>query len=186
MRIDQVILPIFVIVLINTYVLANDKVIEVGKQFVSPDGRFTVHLDTNDHEYRFAIHDNETGQSDNSIVMPTILHALKWTGDSETIATVEHLAGGSLAGIIRFKNNHWVQSDIEPPESGRGSYEIIKWKVGEKFINLTYKVAHEKENGEKTGFSLCSFDLSPETGNISNVKILSLKEDAYRAVKSDF
>lgn len=77
-----------------------------GRVFKAPDGMFTAKtvggglLPATD---KITIIDNKTGASAAQIEIDPPLYGLSWTGDSKTLVTVSHIAGGSTAGIIHQK-----------------------------------------------------------------------------------
>lgn len=147
---------------------AADEV-RLDHRFVSPDGRFTAQL-TNDEKGNIRITDNKTGQVYKEwAVRP--LYSLKWTRDSKTIVTIEHLAGGSETALIHFSENRWSRFPVSPPVKTPPyhHYRVIRQEIEGNKVKLTYKVTDEQGNGMVTKFYTCSFEVNPSSRVIGNV-----------------
>jgi hypothetical protein len=156
--------------------------IEIGETFTSPDGRFTAQL-ANDDNGDLGIKNNQTGET-YKVGALTPLLSLKWTGDSKTIVTVEHIAGGSEANLVHFDGSKWNQFSADPPGDTHGSrrYEVVRQQVDWKRVKFVYKVTDEKSNGEVIKFYTCSFEVNPQTNIVSNVVKREIDRSTYAAL----
>jgi hypothetical protein len=76
--------------------------------------------------------------------MPPVYRAA-WTGDGQTLATIEHVAGGSDFACFHFdpEANKWFRMNVVP-DGNYWRYWVENWNVGRDNIILTYKVETEK------------------------------------------
>jgi hypothetical protein len=162
----------------RTNVCAEQE-IKPGQSVNSPDGRFTAEL-TNDSEGSLHIRSNTTGNL-YKIGVFRPLYSLKWTGDSQTVVTIEHLAGGSQAVLIYFDGGKWRRFEVDPtkPPPPYHHYAVIKEDIGWDMVKLKYKVTDEKGNGIVTKFYLCSFNVDTRTRSIAKMQTHEINADAY-------
>ena len=163
---------------------AAEQVVNVGTKVVSPNGRFTLTLMADGNERSFSINDKRTGQTTIIPIEYSPVLALKWTPNSNTIVTVEHVAGGSIAGFLHFNGSHWVHVDAPPPESNF-RYMVTRWVLGDRSVHLVYKVENTRSGTKAYDFSTCAFDVNPETGDISNLMRTPLSEMQLRLLKTE-
>jgi hypothetical protein len=156
--------------------------IEAGHSVSSPDGRFTAEL-TNDTQGNLHIKSNVTGDVYRIEVFRP-LYSLEWTEDSQTVVTIEHLAGGSQAVLIHFDGHKWSRFEVDPTHAPPPyhHYAVIKQGIGRNAVKLTYKVTDEKGNGIVTKFYVCSFNVDPQSRSITNVQTREIGGDEYSAL----
>ena len=165
---------------LNVYV---EQEIELGQSVGSPDGRFTAVL-TNDTQGNLHIKSNTTGEL-YKIGVFRPLYSLEWTGDSQTVVTVEHLAGGSQAVLIHFDGDKWSRFEVDPtePPPPYHHYAVIRKEIGRDTVKLRYKATDEKGNGIVTKFYVRSFDVDPRTRSITNIQTREISGNEYSALR---
>jgi hypothetical protein len=162
----------------------SDQAIEQGKHVNSPDGRFTAEL-TDGSDSCIQITSNTTGQLYKIRVLQPV-YLLKWT-DSQTLLAIEHLAGGSQAVLNHFDGTKWNRFEVDPtnPPPPYHHYSVIRQQIGPNNVRLTYKLTDEKGNGVVSKFYLCSFDVDPETGSISNMHQHEISSSDYARLRPE-
>jgi len=95
--------------------LLAEQEMRSGEHVTSPDRRFTAEL-TDDPEGNLHIRSNSTSKLYKIGVLRP-LYSLKWTGDSQTVITIEHLAGGSQAVLIHFNQHNWNRFEVDPTDA---------------------------------------------------------------------
>jgi hypothetical protein len=164
------------------YCLSNagtESEIQPGQSVSSPDGRFTAEL-TDDREGNVHIKSNTTGKL-YTVGALRPLYSLKWTGDSQTLVTIEHLAGGSQAALIHFDGDKWSRFEVDPTGSPPPyhHYAVIRQEIGWDKVKFTYKITDEQGNGMVIKFYLCSFDVDPRARSITNMHTREISSDVY-------
>ncbi|SRR6266487_2491812 len=156
-------------------VIAQDS-IPLNRNFVSPNGRYSIHLSERDATQYFIIKDNETGQVDDSICMPTVLLLLCWAADSHAVITIEHIAGGSFARILFQHDKSWTAREYEPPGESRMNFSVTKLTMKSNQIYIKYVIRTLRDNGYPSGYQIYAFDVNLNTGERINEKWSSITE----------
>ena len=87
--------------------------------FVSPDAKFSLLFQGfSDGWYHYQIRNQKTGQiqdfSNPDLGLFGPLYSVEWTGDSQSILLVYHIADGSTAALLHYDGNSWHELDIRP------------------------------------------------------------------------
>lgn len=153
-----------------------------NKAIVSPDQRFAAKL-ADDQQGNIHIVDNSSGVTQKVRSFRPLL-SLKWSGDSKSLVTIEHLAGGSQTAIIHFDGDKWTRSEVDPiaETPPYHHYTVIKQEVGWDAIRVTYKVTDEKGNGVPFGYYICSFTVDAATGARKNFVKRRINEKEYHGL----
>ena len=110
------------------------------------------------------------------------MRSVAWTGDSQTIVIVGHIAGGSEASIIRFENGAWVQHPAEPQDGDE--YEVVRQVLRKHTVELTYEIsARSNATKDKMRFYLYTFLLDSATGKHSNERRNDVDPETYVALQ---
>ena len=113
--------------------------------------------------YELQIRDRKTGNVFDSKVT-TPLYSLKWTGDSEAMVVVSHIAGGSVASIISLVGDRTLHFDAFPPDNGEFC-RVIRQEMGWHTTRLTYRVCGTR----KGPYSTCAFTIDSRTGMVTRI-----------------
>ena len=96
----------------------------------------------------FSITDKEKkGEPVHVLSMPPVYRAA-WTGDGQTLATIEHVAGGCDFACFHFDAaaDEWFRMNVVPAGTYRW-YRVNKWEVGKDSVTLSYEVQAENNQG---------------------------------------
>jgi hypothetical protein len=164
--------------------LANSSFAEpipVRASFVSPNGRYCVQLEEIDRLPHFVIKDLETGQTDDSIVMPTLVLYLHWAANSRAFVTVEHIAKGSYGRVVYLTGDKWNDVEVGPPLEGKKDAMVTKLQLGTDTIHYKFAVTKLAPNLAPIDYSFCDLDVSLVTGKVSSVKWTHISEAEWAA-----
>jgi hypothetical protein len=96
----------------------------------------------------FSITDKEKeGEAVHVLSMPPVYRAA-WTGDGQTLATIEHVAGGCDFACFHFDAvaGEWFRMNVVPAGTYRW-YRVNNWNVGRDSVTLSYEVQAENNKG---------------------------------------
>jgi hypothetical protein len=165
--------------------LADGDVKPIGYDqiFTSPDGKLSAQLGQVDENEVLSIKNNKTGTVDNSqsIELPPVF-TIKWTGDSQSIVTVGHIAGGSQATVYHNNNGTWNKIDVYP--DNRPAYDVIGLQIGRSSVAVSYKAIQHvtKSNGAPTAvYYKLEMNLNPAIGKITTSKEQKITLHTYEA-----
>ena len=116
----------------------------VENDSIFPSGRFSARFIGDG----FVITDKERlGEPAHVLSMPPVYRAAR-TADGQTLATVEHVAGGSDFAAFHFvaDEGKWFRMNVVPTGVYR-SYRVEKWDVRKNDISLTYEVQTGNQQG---------------------------------------
>ncbi len=89
---------------------------------------------------------------------------ISWTKDSQSIVTVEHIAGGTQAVVLHYQDDKWKRHEVEPLSEDRtGHYAVTGLKLGQNSFEVTYKVADNSVTND-VDYYLCKFRVEASTG----------------------
>ena len=114
---------------------------------------------------------------DNPVKVLTVI-AMDWTGDGNTLALIEHLAGGSQLSLIHFVDGQWKRFEIEPPLDPYDDISVIDLVVCKDSVKVRYKVRQHSDGGYR--FYVCSFDVDPATRTRSNEVTTKVTATTYQ------
>lgn len=155
------------------------KEIAVDKWVTSPNGEFSAaYLGRS-----IRIRNNLTQRLYPTVPVLTPLLSLKWTGDSKTIVTIEHIAGGSSAALVHFNGKAWRRYDAGPSGGPYNHIEVLKQEIGKDGARITF-VADERRKGTTFAYFICAFDINAETNARSNETRKEVTEAEYDALFS--
>lgn len=129
------------------------------------------------------IRNNLTGRLYPKVSVLTPLLSLKWTRDSKTIITIEHMAGGSCAALVHFDGKAWRRYDAEPPGGPYNHIEVLSQEIGEDGARITF-AADVRRKGTTFAYFICAFDINAETNARSNETRKEVTEAEYDALFS--
>ena len=154
MRWEQVIV-ICLVALLGSHASAHnfDNEVPYNKPYPSPDGTSIVQLlsgqnpmqlgvDTNMLVNALSISNIRTGRS-SIVYIEGPPYVLKWTKDSKTIVTVEHVAGGNTAKVYNYDGTVWKPTEIGPPTRLITHSQVTALKIGSHDITITFLVEYE-------------------------------------------
>lgn len=154
-----------------------------GATVTSPDGRFTARLTEEDaHGLNLAITDSRTPATERARIGTPLL-SMRWTFDSRTIVSIEHLAGGSQLALLHFYESGWKRIEVIPPNGLEGHFEVIRQQMHRDSVTVTYKVTKEKPNGAVASAFTCSFDVDAASGRISQLRRRRINLEMYRQLR---
>ena len=173
MKINRVILAVFVAIVQSqrqTLAAYPEQSVPPGADFVSPDRQYSVKLVNVDRQARYAIGEIKTGRVDDSIVMPTLLLYLRWSANSRSIVTVEHIAHGSCGRVIYSKDGAWSGAEIKPPGEKMMYYTVANLTMDINYAHYRFAVRHIKNNGIPIDYGFSDVDVELQTGRISKAR----------------
>jgi hypothetical protein len=154
----------------HSFAAYPEKSLPEGLRFISPDGHYSVELAETQGQSRYAIRNVNTGQVDNSIVMPTVLLYLHWAANSRSIVAVEHVAKGSCGRVIYFKDGKWTDVEVRPSGEEWMDSAVVGLQIRSDHVHYRFAVRHMGNNGLPLNYSLCDLDVDLQAGRISKVK----------------
>ncbi len=168
-------IELFLILMVVTLPKANyaaypQTSIPPGARFVSPDGRYAVELQERDRLSHYAIEDTQTGKTDRSIIMPSLLLYLRWAPNSRAIVAVEHVPHGSCGRVIYLTDGKWADVEVRPPGKKLKDSAVIKLEIERKYVHYRFAVRYIQSNGMPIRYAFCDLDVSFETGEISTAR----------------
>jgi hypothetical protein len=146
--------------------------IQAGQSFRSPAGTYLATFTGEG----FKIEALATRRVAKVQSIPPVFRAA-WTGDEKTLATIEHLAGGTDAVCFHFDEAQetWKRIEVDPPGGPFEHYQVMSWDVGETRMRITYKAF--SRNGSTFVTYSVAFDFDPRRNGVGNVTITKLTED---------
>src|SRR5438552_2196079 len=120
--------------LMSSHAHSGPEQLHDSTKVFSPNNKFVAVY----HPDQIEIIDADTGQLyDSFSVLP--VYALKWTGDSKTLAVVQHIAHGSEAVLVHFNGTKWEKLLIPPPGEGYTDYAVVSVEPEYNLVRLSYK-----------------------------------------------
>jgi hypothetical protein len=154
---------------------SGEQVVSYGDAIRSPDGRFlATYLGSH-----IRIEDNSGGALSARIGVFSVL-AFNWTGDSKTVVTVEHLAGGSEAVLIHLDDGQWRRFEIDPVDDYDAA-AVIGLIIRDHSVSVKYRL--RKREDQRFQFYVCSFDVDSATHNRTNEKVKRISAAKYGQLK---
>ena len=150
-----------------------------SQTLVSPNKKFVAELVEGKqptHSFdRLMITDSETKKS-SYVELFTPLYAWAWTDDSKTIATVEHIAGGSESVLLHYEDGQWHRHEVELPDNlaENSHYGVVYQQLDDGKVTVTYKVEYDPGDGSKRKYLLYKLAVDAATGKVIQV-LLALK-----------
>lgn len=132
----------------KTYALSYGDIVQ------SPDGRHSV-----------IYLGSQVRIDDNPVKVLTVI-AMNWTGDGNTLAIVEHLAGGSQLALVHLVDGQWKRFEIEPPLESYDNISVVELAVRKESARVKYKLRQRNDQG--FCFYVSSFDVDPASQTRSN------------------
>lgn len=129
------------------------------------------------------IRDNVTGRVYPEVPVLTPLLSLKWTRDSKTIVTIEHIAGGSCAALVHFDGKTWRRYDADPSGGPYDHIEVLSQEIGQDRARITF-AANVRRPGTIFAHFICAFDINAETNARSNETRKEVTETEFEALFS--
>ena len=141
-----------------------------GYACVSPDKQWTITIKDS-----FALVGKDFGTPQELLILPKVLNVI-WSDDSKLILIVQHIARGTIGGILDQKDNQWALKQVEPPVKFRCVYSILHAKFNYPKILLTYRVSRIDNS---PACYLCDFiyDVSDGTTSEVHLKLISNKDN---------
>lgn len=144
---------------------AETYALSYGDTVPSPDGRHSaIYLGS------------QVRIDDNPVKVLTVI-AMNWTGDGNTLAIVEHLAGGSQLALVHLVDRQWKRFEIEPSLDPYDDISVVELAVCKDSVRVKYKVTQHNDQGLR--FYVCSFDVDPATQTRSNEVTTKLTPAKY-------
>ena len=122
-----------------------------------------------------------TGRLYPTVRVLTPLLSLKWTGDSKTIVTIEHIAGGSCAALVHFDGKAWRRHDADPAGGPYNHIEVLNQEIGNDSVRITF-AADLRRKGTTFAYFICAFDVNPATNVRSNETRKEVTEAEYDSI----
>jgi hypothetical protein len=147
-----------------------DAIPTAGKQFVSPDQKFSVRTDIEDRQFYFVVKNAQTGSlcHISSDLFPVF--SIGWSPDSKSFLAIAHASMTSLIEVLHLDGSKWDQFEIDAPEGGdNDKYHVVGWQFKSGYIEAIYIVDHRAENGLSLNLYRCAFHVDPANGEISHV-----------------
>lgn len=139
------------------------KEMKVDEWVTSPDRRLSAAYSGGSIQIR----DNVTGKVYPDAPVLTPLLSMKWTGDSKTIVTIEHIAGGSCAALIHFDGKTLRRHQADPPGGPYRRIEVLSQEIGQSGVRITF-AANVRLPGTTFAYFVIAFDINAETNTVSN------------------
>ena len=172
-----VLLPLLLLFCASTSFGYSDPNLRV----ISPNERYTVQASEDFRHYR--IIGNSKNKIDETIVMYSLPLSLKWTGDSKTIVSIEHRAGGSVMVLITKRDLGWKSFEVTVPNNA-GHFSVISQSIGWSKIKVMYKATRERPNGLLLSYYTCSFTVNPDTDTFSHIIVHDISMKAFSNLKA--
>ena len=157
--------PIFCSLLASISILEaawTPKQLPSGSISTSPNGEFLVTYSPD----QLQIRDKRTNKDYKSItVLPVFF--ITWTGDSQTMVVVEHMAGGSTVVLAHFTGNEWESFTVSPPGKQYDNYSVVDLRAKDRTVHIAYKVVGRTT--KEPEYYVSTFDVDPSTGKFSSV-----------------
>jgi hypothetical protein len=149
-----------------------------GTSLESSDRRFTAFVDLG-----IKVRDNQTGQVSTAPTLPVVFF-LKWASDSRTLMTVEHIAGGTAAGIVHYVDGSWKRSKVSAPDESEGFERgtiVTDITFHDGAVHLTYGgVSHPNGYSGPAHFYVYSFSVIPGSESQSDIVKREITWNAFR------
>ena len=152
--------------------------VQPGQRFKSPDGRFIAQCNgggvvpTVDE---ITIVDGNTGIAYATISVLSPVYSVGWVGDSQTLVTVGHIAGGTQAEVIHMEEGSWKLHSAGPREGNK--YRVVREILRHHAVELTYEIdAGRKGSGR---LYLYNFLFHPDTRTHTNEKREDIGSEVY-------
>jgi hypothetical protein len=155
------------------------KEMVVDEWVTSPNGEFSAAYSGGS----IRIRNNLTGRFYPKVPVLTPLLSLKWTRDSKTIMTIEHIAGGSCAVLVHFDGKTWRRYDPDPPGGSYNHIEVLSQEIGQSGARITF-AANVRRKGPTFAHFICAFDINADTNALSNQTRKEVTEAEYDALFS--
>lgn len=126
------------------------------------------------------IRNNLTGRFYPEVPVLTPLLSMKWTGDSKTIVTIEHIAGGSCAALVHFDGKTWRRYDADPSGGPYNHIEVLSQEIGENGARITF-AANVRRKGTTFAHFIIAFDINAATNAVSNEMRKEVTEAEFEA-----
>jgi hypothetical protein len=141
-----------------------------GACLTSPNGSFTASYHPDQLEIQSDVVDRRYRIDG---VLP--IYALKWTGNSNALGIVHHLAGGSGVIIAHFNGTVWRHFGVSPPEE-YDRIAVVQMEPHESKFVVSWKVA--RMSRASVAYYVVSAAVDPRTRGLSNVrvKVISTKK----------
>jgi hypothetical protein len=128
---------------------AKAYALSYGDTVLAPDGR-----------HRATYLGSQVRIDDTPVKVLTVI-AMKWTGDANTLAIVEHLAGGSQLALVHLIDDKWKRFEVEPPITSYDNISVVSLTVRKRSVTVKYKLT--QRHNREVRFYVCSFDVAPVT-----------------------
>ena len=137
------------------------------KPFRSPDGRFVAVLPHPSPTQlgQLLITDTSSHQStEHGGQRP--LYSIRWSGDSQTLVTIEHVAHGSIMALRHFEGGQWQRHDVEPSGDALWEYSVVRQRIHSDTVDVTYRVTemHVVASEKKPSYFVCTLHVDCATG----------------------
>lgn len=129
------------------------------------------------------IRNNLTGKVYPEVPVLTPLLSIKWTRDSKTIVTIEHLAGGSCAALVHFDGKTWRRHQADPPGGPYNHIEVLSQEIVQDGVRIAF-AADVRRKGTTFEHFICAFDINAETNARSKETRKEVTESEYEALFS--
>lgn len=156
-----------------------DGRISLGASLISPNGRYSVHLEELGGVTYFVIKDTVTERLDHSIVMPTALLYLHWATDSKSFVTVEHIAKGSYGRVVYLDGDKWKNVEVRPPYDGMMDATVINLRLGMNSVYYKFAVRTLTPHWEPIDYRFCDVDVSLKTAKMFHVRWTPVAQEEW-------
>ena len=122
------------------FVFAADEAVDMNPQVKSGSQLSSSRFGAQFVGDGFMIRSREGGEPIHLSSMAPVYRAA-WTSDGQTLATIEHVAGGSDFVAFHFEADahQWFRINVVPDGSYK-AYRVVNWNVGQGDVTVTYEV----------------------------------------------
>jgi hypothetical protein len=161
--------------------------------FISPNGAFSLEYGGFvDRDFQYAMKNRQTGGverfSEPAYFLWGPLYSVQWTGDSQSVLLIFHVADGSVATVLHLNGKAWEELDIAPTpvdakcpqdevtENGKTTFEasyfgtVFDHHVGRSQVWISFGVQTD-ESRRHSQFYVCNFNYDPATQSLNRIEL---------------
>ena len=167
---------------------ADDGKVTATHIAVSPNNEYIAITRSHAHGDTVAIVDAKTGDVEyDHAAFPAIKVA--WAKDATSLAICEHIAGGSQVVVLSRIKSGWVRKEYDPPNidnaaEGRPRYSVNQMRDTGRVWRISYLTLPQDRSSQSLKFSIVSFSIEHQSGNITGLSEVELSAKAGLRVKT--
>lgn len=140
----------------------------------SPDGQSVATFKwKNDQWWYLHVKNLKSGHLEGAVKFElTPVFSVQWTGDSNSILVIGHVAHGSTAILFHRTDQSWSRINFFSPDlftGDRAFCDVVKAETGKHNVNLTYHMDVRKKDSDgyvQTQAYLVKLSVDPSTGQV--------------------